>query len=182
MISLKTILLERKVLSVFDFDDTLAKTDSWVYVARNGKTFKKLNPAQFAVYKLRPGESFDFRDFDRPLQNPQLIKKNVNLLIKQLEKARRAARGARKVTVLTARRLGQPITSFLKTMGIDAYVVPLGSGDPKLKADWIEKQIIDSGYDTVYFMDDSKDNIDAVNNMLDNYPNVKSITKLITVR
>mgnify|MGYP003650542325 CR=1 FL=1 len=179
MIELKDIYLaERKVLSVFDFDDTIAKSDAWVYVLRAGRITKKLNPAEFAVYKPRPGESFDFREFDRPLRNPRLIKKNADLLRKQLDKARRQARGTRKVTILTARRLGAPVTSFLKTMGIDAYVVPIGSADPKLKADWIEQQI-KKGYDTVYFMDDSNKNISAVKNMLRRYPNVQSITKLI---
>ena len=171
MIKLKDILLERKVLSVFDFDDTIAKSDAWIYVTKQGRTIKKLDPAQFAVYKPKPGEDFNFRDFDR-------IKRNADLLRKQLDKARRASKGTRKVTILTARRLGQPVTSFLKTMGIDAYVVPLGGADPQLKADWIESQI-KKGYDTVYFMDDSNKNIAAVNNMLNKYPNVKSITKLI---
>ena len=82
------------------------------------------------------------------------------------------------MTILTARRLGQPVTSFLKTVGIDAYVVPLGSADPQKKADWIEQQI-KKGYDTIYFMDDSNKNISAVDNMLKQYPNVQSITKLI---
>ena len=177
---LKNLIQERRVLSVFDFDDTIAKSDAWVYVTRAGRITKKLDPAQFAVYKPKPGEDFDFKDFDRKIRNPRLIKQNAELLKKQLDKARRASRGARKVTILTARRLGQPVTSFLKTMGIDAYVVPLGSADPQKKADWIEAQIR-KGYDTVYFMDDSNKNIAAVNNMLNRYPKVKrrSITKLI---
>ncbi len=174
----KSPLRERKVLSVFDFDDTIALTDSWIYVLKNGKEIKKLDPAQFAVYKPRPGETFDFRDFDKKLRNPRLIKQNAELLIKQLDKARRSARGTRKVTILTARRLGAPITSFFRSIGIDVYVVPLGSANPKDKADWIEKQIR-KGYDTVYFMDDSPKNIRAVDNMLTRYPRVKSLTKLI---
>ena len=178
MIKLKDILRERKVLSVFDFDDTIALTDSWIYVMKNGKEIKKLDPAQFAVYKPRPGETFDFRDFDKKLRNPRLIKQNAELLVKQLDKARRSARGTRKVTILTARRLGAPITSFFKSIGIDVYVVPLGSANPKDKADWIENQIR-KGYDTVYFMDDSPKNIRAVDNMLTRYPRVKSLTKLI---
>jgi hypothetical protein len=32
MIKLKDLLFESKTLSIFDFDDTLAKSDSWVYV------------------------------------------------------------------------------------------------------------------------------------------------------
>ena len=179
MIKLTDILLrERKVLSVFDFDDTLAKADAWIYVQQSGRTIKKLDPAQFAVYNPKPGESFDFRDFDRKLQNPKVIKQNVELLKKQLDKARRSARGARKVTILTARRIGQPVTSFLRSLGINAYVVPVGSSDPKVKADWIEKQIL-GGYDTVYFMDDSPKNIKAVQKMLRRYPKVQSIVKLI---
>ena len=178
MIKLKDILRERKVLSVFDFDDTIALTDSWIYVMKDGREIKKLDPAQFAVYTPRPGETFDFRDFDGPLQNPQLIKQNAQLLMKQLDKARRQARGSRKVTILTARRIGAPITSFFKSIGLDVYVVPLGSANPKDKADWIEKQIR-KGYDTVYFMDDSNKNIQAVDNMLTRYPKVNSITKLI---
>jgi len=178
MIKLRDIILEGKVLSVFDFDDTIAKSDAWVYVLKGGRMVKKLNSAEFAVYKPKPGETFDFRDFDRPLQNPRLIKLNADLLRKQLDKARRAARGTRKVTILTARKLGAPVTSFLKTMGIDAYVVPLGDTNPQLKADWIEAQI-EKGYDTVYFMDDSNKNIAAVKNMLNQYPDVKSIVKLI---
>ena len=32
MIKLKDLLLEKRMLSIFDFDDTLVKSDSWVYV------------------------------------------------------------------------------------------------------------------------------------------------------
>jgi hypothetical protein len=35
MIKLKDILQEGKVLSVFDFDDTIAKSDAWIYVTNN---------------------------------------------------------------------------------------------------------------------------------------------------
>jgi len=178
MIKMMDLLLtEGKILSVFDFDDTLAKTDSWVYVKSPDGTEKKLDPAEFAVYKPKRGEEFDFRDFDRPLRNPRIIKKNVDLLKKQLAKAQKMARGARKVTILTARALGQPINHFFKTLGINAYVVPLGNANPKMKADWIEKQI-KKGYDTVYFMDDSRKNVSAVLGLKRKYPNVKMIAQV----
>ena len=160
------------MLSIFDFDDTLAKSDSWVYVIKNGKEIKKLDPAEFAIYKPKTGEEFDFRDFDRPLRNPKLIKKNVDLLRKQLKK------GSRKVTILTARRLGAPINHFFKTIGINPYVVPLGSSNPQHKADYIEKEI-QKGYDPIYFMDDSPKNIKAVNALKKKYPSVSLITSLV---
>ena len=40
MIKLKNILREAKVLSVFDFDDTLVRTLSWIYVKKDGKEIK----------------------------------------------------------------------------------------------------------------------------------------------
>ena len=171
MIKLKNILKEAKTLSVFDFDDTLVRTLSWVYVKKGGKEIKKLDPAQFAVYKPKSGETFDFRDFDKKLRSPKLIKQNVALLVRQLEKARKMSRGARKVTILTARSLGAPVNHFFKSIGIDAYVVPLGSANPQDKADWVEQQI-KKGYNRIYFIDDSPKNVRAVGALQRKYPNI----------
>ena len=172
MIKLKDLLFESKTLSIFDFDDTLAKSDSWVYVMLDGKEIDKLDPAEFSVHTLKSGEEYNFKDFDRKLRNPRLIKKNVDLLRKQLKK------GGRKVTILTARRLGAPINHFFRTIGINPYVVPLGSANPQDKADWIEAEIL-KGYDPIYFMDDSPKNIKAVNKLKKKYPNVKIVTSLV---
>ena len=175
MIKLKSLITERKVISIFDFDDTLAKVDSWIYVKhKNGKE-SKLDPGQFAVYNEKPGDEFDFREFSKPLQNPKLIKKNVDLLKKQLKKASRTP--ARKVTILTARAVGFPVRHFFKTLGLNVYVVAVGSSDPQKKADWIENKI-KSGYDTVYFMDDSVKNVRAVAALKKKYPNVTIVTKV----
>ena len=166
-------LTESRMLSVFDFDDTLAKSDSWIYVMKNGKEVDKLDPAEFAMHRgLKKGEEYDFKDFDKPIQNPRLIKKNVDLLRKQLKK------GGRKVTILTARRLGAPISHFFRTIGINPYVVPLGSGNPQDKADYIEKEI-QKGYDPIYFMDDSPKNIKAIDALKKKYPSVTLITSLV---
>jgi hypothetical protein len=172
MIKLKDILLEKRMLSIFDFDDTLAKSDSWVYVVMDGKEVDRLDPAEFAMHELKDGEEYDFRDFDKKLRNPKIIKKNVDLLRKQLKK------GGRKVTILTARRLGAPINHFFKTIGINPYVVPLGDSNPQKKADWIETDIL-KGYNPIYFMDDSPKNITAVNKLKKKYPNTTIVAKLV---
>ena len=171
---LRNLIIEGKILSVFDFDDTIAKSDSWVYVVKDGKEVKKLDAGEFAVYRPKKGETFDFRDFDRKLRNPRLIKKNADLLKKQLKKA---GHSNRKVTILTARRLKAPINHFFKTIGLNPYVVTLGNANPKLKADWIEKQI-KKGFDTVYFMDDSRKNVAAVLGLKKKYPDVKIIAQI----
>ena len=169
-----------KVLSIFDFDHTLAKVDSFVLIKKDGKIIKKLDPAQFAGYVLEEGEEFDYREFNTILKNPKIIKRNFRILVRQLEKARKSPRGSRKVTILTARGLSLPITTFFKKLGLNPYVVALGSGDPQHKADWIEEQISKpNGYNILYFMDDSDKNINAVREMLKKYPEVVSVLKLV---
>ena len=86
MIKLKDIIREGKTVSIFDFDDTIAQSDSWVYIKKDGRVIKKLDPAEFAVYTIKPDEEYDFSDFDRKIRNPRLIKKNAELLKKQLKK------------------------------------------------------------------------------------------------
>ena len=82
------------------------------------------------------------------------------------------------MTILTARRLGAPINHFFKTIGIQPYVVPLGSANPQDKADWIEAEIL-KGCDPIYFMDDSPKNIKAVDKLKKKYPNKKIVTSLV---
>ena len=72
MLKLGNLIQERRVLSVFDFDDTIAKSDAWVYVTRAGRITKKLDPAQFAVYKPKPGEDFDFSMLDEDFKNDSI--------------------------------------------------------------------------------------------------------------
>ena len=120
------------------------------------------------MYEPKPGDVFNYTDFDKMLRDPKIIKRNVDLLKKQLHKASQTP--ARKVTILTARKIGYPIKHFFKTLGLDVYVVPVGSSDPQIKADWIAKQI-ERGYNTVYFSDDSIKNINAVANLQKKYPN-----------
>ena len=71
MVLLRSLFVESKKLRVFDFDDTLVKTTSFIYVTNKGKT-RKLTPGQYAVYKEKPGDEFDFKDFQK-VQNPNEI-------------------------------------------------------------------------------------------------------------
>jgi hypothetical protein len=161
------VLNEGRILRVFDFDDTLAKSTSYIYVKHKDGKETRLDPAEYAVYNEKPGDSFDFRDFNRMLNNPKVIQKNVKLLQQMLDNPNK------KVTILTARSLAFPIRKFFKDeFGMDVYVVALGDANPQKKADWIEKHI-KKGYTDIAFADDSKKNIDAVNTLKSKYPNVR---------
>ena len=70
MLKLVDLLTEKK-LRVFDFDDTLVKSNSKVYVMNKGKR-KTLTPGQFAIYKKKSGDEFDFSDFDKVIEPKQI--------------------------------------------------------------------------------------------------------------
>lgn len=172
----KTLTESRKgrILRVFDFDDVLAKTDSYIYVTHSDGTKSTLDPAEYAVYTPKPGDKFDFKDFNSMLNNPRGIQKNIDLLTRMLNNPQK------KVTVLTARSKAFPIRYwFKKNLGLDVYVVAVGSSDPQKKADWIEDHI-KKGYTSIAFADDSKKNIDAVEALKKKYPDVEIKTMWIT--
>jgi len=158
----RSLFVESKKLRVFDFDDTLVKTTSFIYVTNNGKT-RKLTPGQYAVYNEKPGDEFDFKDFEK-VQNPNEIKKITKVLRRIV-----ASSGGQGVHILTARAAHKPIRQYLKDIGINMskiYVTALASNNPKDKADWIGDKIDNEGYDDIYFADDSKKNVDATKKML----------------
>jgi phosphoglycolate phosphatase-like HAD superfamily hydrolase len=174
---LKRILIENKKLRVFDFDDTLVKTTSYVYITDvNGKV-KKLTPAEYAVYTIKPGETADYSEFTK-VSNPTLLKGYVRLLKKMVERG-----GAREVYILTARSTYKPIDTFIKRLGIvGVKVIALGDSNPEKKADWIEHRVKNDGFDDVFFLDDSPKNIEAVKRRLSKYPNVKKNIQLVTLK
>lgn len=170
MIKLKSLILEKK-LRVFDFDDTLVKSNSKIYVINKGKR-KTLTTGEYAIYKAKSGDEFDFSDFDKVIQ-PKKIKAMFRVF-KNIYKAS----GNRRITILTARAAYKPVRQFFKDIGYDVYVVALSSSNPKDKSDWIEKQIKD-GYDDVLFFDDSRKNIEAVKKLEKKYSDIKMITRLV---
>ena len=160
----RSLFLESKKLRVFDFDETLVFTKSYIYVKQpNGKE-KKLTPGEYAIYKEKPGEEYDFRDF-YSVQEPEELKRITKVLKRIIFK-----NGGDGVYILTARpqAVEKHVHQYLKDIGINKRipVVGLQSNNPKDKADWLEKMIDNEGYDDVYFADDSKKNVEAAKSML----------------
>lgn len=169
----RSLFVEDKKLRVFDFDDTLVKTSSYIYVKHKDGRESKLTPGQYAVYKERPGDEFDFRDFEK-VKNPKIIKGYFQLLKNM------AATSDRAVYILTARSAYKPVYDFIKDSGIkDVFVVALGDNNPETKADWIEREMKNQGYDNIYFVDDSPKNVDAVKRRLNKYPNIRKKVQLV---
>ena len=50
-----------KKLRVFDFDDTLAHVDAKIHITHADGSKEGLNPAEYAVYEPKPGDTFNFK-------------------------------------------------------------------------------------------------------------------------
>ena len=173
-----------KILHVYDFDDTIARVKANIRTVITSPNdpdfFQELNidstefPEKSKELESRLGSldiTYDFGEFERQIEDAIVNSKVVSKLQKSLSNPQV------KTTILTARSIGHPVTKYLKSIGLDAYVVPLGlqvKGKVRGidKANWIEKHI-NKGYNTIYFIDDSEDNRTAVAALKDKYPDIK---------
>ena len=155
-----------KGISVFDFDDTLARTKSNVlYVMPDGKK-GKLNAAQFAARSetmLEQGAEFDFSEFSK------VMKGELGPLFSEAQK-KEGKYTNKDIFVLTARPANSAaaIHEFLKSEGLNIpieNITGLGNGSPQAKADWMVGKIAE-GYNDFYFADDHMGNVKAVGKAL----------------
>jgi hypothetical protein len=154
-----------KKLRIFDFDDTLVKTKSNIYIKHKDGKESKLTPGEYAIYEPKKGDEFDFSDFEK-VKQPQEIK-GVTRLLKNIVRV-----GGSEIVILTARSAYKPIKDYLSDIGLEKlFVVALADSDPQKKADWIENKIKD-GVTDVFFIDDSHKNVSAVEALSKKYPNV----------
>jgi hypothetical protein len=157
-----------RTLRVYDFDDTLAVTrGANIKVKHEDGSIDTLDPAEFAVYKEQPGDKFDFTEFDSVIKEATPIQHIVDMLRQDVEDP-----SIDKVTILTARLLAYPVKRYIREdLGLDVYVVAVGSSDPLDKATWIEDHIL-KGYNDIIFIDDSEPNRKAVEALIDTHPDV----------
>ena len=159
---------KRKGISVFDFDDTLAKTKEKVIVIMpNGKR-KKISASQFAVQAdnlKNAGAEFDFSQFDK------VSKATAEGPLADLARKRQGKFGSGDIFVLTARpqASAESIKEFLDGIGINIpleNITGLEDGSPQAKVDWMLNKTAE-GYNDFYFADDSLANVNSVKNILD---------------
>jgi hypothetical protein len=179
VIKLTDILSESptKKLRVFDFDDTIAKSNSRVKVTHKDGTISMLTPGEYAVYDKKDGDVLDYSEFQKVI-DPKEIKAIVKIL-----RTFYNAGGQRKITILTARGVVKPIRKFMSTIGIkNIEIVALNDSDPQKKADWIEDMVKNKGYNDVFFIDDSEKNVRAVSALKMKYPSVRWNVRLAKYR
>jgi len=154
-------------IRVFDFDDTLARTNSNVLYTMPDGTTGKLTAEEFAKdgdKMLADGAVWDFSEFNKVVDG-----KPGPLL--EIAKKIQAARGTEDVFVLTARAPESQgaIFDFLQTLGLNiplSNITGLGNSSPLAKSNWIVNKAAE-GYNDFYFADDHTGNVKAVQDVLD---------------
>jgi hypothetical protein len=153
--------MPKKKIRIFDFDDTVAKTNSKVFAEREGKRIE-LTAEEFAekgMELIDQGYEMDFTDFNKVVEGK---KGPLFDLIKKLKEAP----GERDLFILTARapESQQAIFEFMKAMGVEIpleNITGLGKSDGEAKANWIIDKAAE-GYNDFYFADDAPQNVKAV--------------------
>lgn len=176
-LSSRTAAGSRK-LRVFDFDDTLVRTRSFVRLRKPGSDVVQMTPAEYAKYTPAPEDELDFEDF-KQLNDPREISWTLNIL-------RLVVRSGGDAYILTARgpEARPHIEEFLSKVGIPGIeVVTLGDSNPMMKALHVADRVRKNGYDLVEFFDDSEKNVRAVERVVrERFPGVKVIGRHIEHR
>jgi FMN phosphatase YigB (HAD superfamily) len=159
-------------LRVFDFDDTIAKSDSNIYITTDTGEKITMTPTDYATHIMNPKYEYDFSEFDEVI-NPREIKQITNIIRNALN----AGTEEREIAILTARapEAKEPIKNYLESIGLDTSMITfvlLGSSDPQDKADWIADRIENGAVDVLFF-DDSGKNVKAVKALSSQYSDVK---------
>ena len=154
-------------ISVFDFDDTLARTKSKVIVTMPDGKRSKIDAAEFAKNSITledQGAEFDFSEFNKVIDG----KKGP---LADLALRRQGKFGSKDIFVLTARPqiAATGIKTFLDGIGLNlplSNITGLEDGSPQAKANWVVSKAAE-GYNDFYFADDAIKNVKAVKEVLD---------------
>ena len=162
-----------KGITVLDFDDTLATSKSLVISTSPEGTVRKLTAEEFATEGadlLDQGWKHDFSEFSKVVDGKvaSLFNKAMKLQSKF---------GPNNMFVLTARPADSApaIFEFLKANGLNIplkNITGLANSTPEAKALWMAEKV-GEGYNDFYFADDALQNVQAVQNILDQF-DVKS--------
>jgi len=170
----KTLKLSRalntkpKGISVFDFDDTLAKTKEKVIVNKADGTTVRISASEFAEQASElqeAGATFDFTNFENVGKGTQKGP------LADLALKRQGKFGSKDIFVLTARPqiAASDIKMFLDGIGLNLpieNITGLEDGSPQAKANWVISKTAE-GYNDFYFADDAIKNVKAVADILD---------------
>tara|TARA_B100000475_G_scaffold192072_1_gene165519 strand:- start:607 stop:3768 length:3162 start_codon:yes stop_codon:yes gene_type:complete len=164
----KVLGKKAKGISVFDFDDTLAKTKEKIIVTNVDGTVTEISASEFAKQAgvlTEAGAKFDFSNFENVALD------TAEGPLADLARKRQGKFGSKDIFVLTARPqvAAESIKQFLDAVGINIpleNITGLSDGTAQAKVDWMLNKTAE-GYNDFYFADDSFANVEGVKQVLD---------------
>jgi len=160
---------ESKGITVLDFDDTLATSKSSVLWTAPDGTTGKLTAEEFAKQGadlLAQGYVYDFSEFNKVVKGKKapLFEKALKLQSKF---------GPENMFILTARpaESAESIFEFVKANGLNIplkNITGLANSTAEAKALWMADKV-GEGYNDFYFADDALQNVQAVDNILEQF-------------
>lgn len=164
---------------LFDVDDTLIHTTARIGIKRDGKIIKKISNSAYNEYTLKPGEEFDYSEFDDPkiLYNEEFTKYWKTL--------KREYNKGTHIGIITARGDVDMIFNFFKKNHIEIKKeLVFAVGDPKMKLNGtiadrksnVISKLVLLGYKTFVFFDDNETNLRFAKELEKKYNKIKIIT------
>ena len=167
MKTLHSYTVNKKIL-LFDVDDTLINTTAGIWVVKNGKKIKRLSNKSYNDYRLKPGESYDFVEFDDyKLLDNESLKDYWYTLVREYNKGTT-------IGIVTARGDCKMIRKFLLKKGIDIKKdLVFATDDPKLGLSGTVQQrkaevisiLYNRGYKRFVFFDDNIGNLESAKSL-----------------
>jgi FMN phosphatase YigB (HAD superfamily) len=170
-------------LTIFDIDETLFHTKAKVAVMKDGKVTRMLDNQEFNTYKLKSGESFDFKEF----KSAEVFRRTSTPIVRMVEKAKAIVKAKKnphsKAIIVTARADFDDKQTFLQTfrdhgLPIDSMHVErsgnLGMDSPaEAKKVVFRKYLNTRNYIKTRLYDDAMSNLKAFLELQSEYPGVE---------
>ena len=152
-----------KTLHIFDFDDTLVRSESQIRIIHANGQEKILSSEEYAKYIPVGDEIFDFSDFDEYPINPEIIEE----VFAELRSAI-ALDGPASVVILTARSNPAPVQKFLQDNNISGIEIQaVGDINPMKKARYVLNRIKNGDFEEVRVFEDNVKNIRTIRKVVD---------------
>jgi hypothetical protein len=160
---------------LFDLDDTIIHTTAEIMIMKGDKIIRHISNTEFNNYTLKPGETFNFGEFD----DPDILSREA--FTPYWDTLKREYNKGTHIGILTARSNCDMIKNFFLKNGIrikDELIIAIN--DPKLglsgtiqerKAEAISI-LANGGYDLFIFFDDNEPNLKAAKRLEKQY-NIK---------
>ena len=162
-------------LVVFDFDDTLVRSDGLIRVVHHDGAESVMTTSKFARYVQKSGDVFDYS----MLAGENTIVEVLPHFSVMLDAI--AMFGPRAVFVLTARHNPHGPRRMLTSLNVPrcVRVIATGSTDPQSKVSWIRTKVARDGHDHIEFFDDNRMNVSAVEDLAAEFPDVRLSTQWV---